>query len=229
MYGNIFRMLWYEQKMHKEQRDKERLKLQIGHIEQRIIQALETEERIRIERHDLRHRLLTLRLMLEKGDYEEAKKYIDVSNERLQQVKIERVCDNPVLDIVLNLFFAEAKSKGILVESSLAIPKELSVDVTELSVVFANALENAINACEKLPEEERMIKCRSAVGANLMFQISNPFAGTIELDDEGRPVSKEPGHGIGTRSIVSFCKKYGGFADYEIKGQWLHLRIVIPK
>ncbi|MBQ4564455.1 MAG: GHKL domain-containing protein [Lachnospiraceae bacterium] len=211
------------------EREEEVLRVQTANLENRIRQNAEREELIQIARHDLRHQLTTIGSMLEQREYEQAKEYISTAVEPLQAVSVERYCANPILDIVFNSYFSRAKAKGICIEASLAVPKRLRVDDNELSVVLANALENAIHACAKLPEGRRVIRCRCVARPQLMFQISNPFDGEVEFDKQGRPVSKEPGHGIGTRSIHSFCERNNGFADYKVKDGWFYLRIVLPE
>lgn len=227
MYLNIFRILENQSKIHNMEREQELLRLQTGYMEQRIRQTAETEEKIRIERHDLRHRLMAVGSMLEKEEYEEARKYIDKSTEHLDSQAMERYCANPVMDAVFASYFEQAAARDIKIEANLAVPGALTIDETEISVVVANALENAIHACEKLPEEQRIIRCRWVSRPQHMFQISNPYDGVLSLDGEGRPVSDRAHHGIGTRSIAAFCEKHGAFADYKIENGWFHLRIVL--
>ena len=227
MYFNIFQILYNQQKLHEVTQQKDILYLERDHMESIIRQNAETEERIRIERHDLRHRMKSILLMLENGEYDEAIEYIRTTTHFYNVNKTERYCQNPILDAVFSVFFAEAEANGIKIESSLAIPNELSVDATELSVVFANALENAIHACEKLPESERVIKCKYVIGPRHMFQISNPYVGNIKFDRHGHPSATEDEHGIGTRSIVAFCDKYNADLNYKVKDGWFHIRIIL--
>ena len=227
MYLNIFQILGNQNRIHEMEREQELLRLQTGHMEQRIRQTAETEEKIRIERHDLRHRLMAVGAMLEKGEYEEAEKYIHKSAEHLESQTVERYCANPVMDAVFSSYFEQAAACGIRIEAKLAVPQELGIDETEVSVVIANALENAIHACRKLPQEERLIRCMWISHPQHMFQISNPYHGELRLDEDGRPVSREAHHGIGTRSIAAFCEKHGAFADYKVEDSWFHLRIVL--
>lgn len=229
MYFNIFQVLRHQNKLHAIKREQELLNLHSGFMEQRIQQTRETEERIRIERHDLRHRLNTISEMLQKGEYDLAKEYIAASCESFENTSSERYCSNPVLDAVFSSYFKLATSKGIAIESHLAVPEELHVDAVQLSTAIANALENAINACAELDEGKRVIKCKCVNRPQLMFQISNPFKGEIIFDASGNPVSAEKEHGIGTRSILNFCEKNGAFADFKAEDNWFYLRIVLPK
>lgn len=226
-YVSIFRTLLHQKNLYEMEQQTQMLELERSHIKDIVIQNAATEERIRIERHDLRHRFKSILAMLEQEKYDEALEYIRSSTKFFDERKTERYCKNPIVDAVLSTFFKDAADNNIRVEHSLAIPNELPVDPTELSIVFANALENAINACKKLPDSERVIRCKYVTSPHHMFQISNPYKGKVSFDENGRPLSFEEGHGIGTRSIMAFCEKYGAELDYKTKNGWFYLRIVL--
>ncbi|MDE6738409.1 MAG: hypothetical protein K2K07_04890, partial [Lachnospiraceae bacterium] len=48
----------------------------------------------------------------------------------------------------------------------------------------------------------------------LMREISNPCGDDIVVSPDGIPLSKEKEHGIGTRSIMAFCKKHNAFCSF---------------
>lgn len=102
-----------------------------------------------------------------------------------------------------------------------------AVRSAELSMVFANALENAIYACISLPEERRDLICTCISHPSLVFELANPYPGAIHFDRDGRPVAQTSGHGIGTRRISAFCEKHGACCIYEAKGGWFRLRIAL--
>ena len=227
IYGTAFRSLIAQKKALEHKTREDIFHVEKGHMRDIITQADEIERRVRIERHDLRHRLRSILTMLEDGSIEEAKEYIRASSSRYDGTRVEKLCQNPILDAVLSTFFADAKKQGIEVRSELAIPHELPVDATDLSIVFANALENAINAASRLPEGERHIKCRYKIGPRHMIQISNTYEGEVEFDERGYPVSHEAEHGIGTRSIAAFCERYGALLSYKAEDGWFHVRIML--
>ena len=227
MYVNIFKVATYQEQSFQLLNQRDILAAERAHIEAIIQQNTETEERLRIERHDLRHRFNSIRSMLENGNYEEAIEYINTSTQFFSTSSVQRTCQNPILDSVFTSLFAHAKHSDIRIESALAIPNDLPVDATDLSIVVANALENAIHACENLPKEERVIRCKYVVSPAHMLQISNPYKGTVTFDEKGHPTTMRTGHGIGTRSIEAFCDKYKATLDYKVKDGWFHLRIVL--
>ena len=109
----------------------------------------------------------------------------------------------------------------------LAIPEILPVDSAELSICFANALENAIKACEELPRNERKIILRCIHKPAFMFEIENPYKGRITFGRNGLPIPTKTGHGLGTRSIMAFCEKHNAFYDFSAEGGWFRVMITL--
>ena len=189
----------------------------------------EADKRVSCERHDIRHRLQIIDVMLQKGEVNEAREFINSTHETLQAPIGLVYCKNAVLDAVFSFYFKQAQEKDIRIESTLSIPDVLPVDPSELSIVIANALENAIHACEKLPQEKRVISCRCIEKPQFMLQIRNPFDGDVRLDADGFPVTDAKGHGIGIRSIRSFCERNNAQAEFKIENNMFALRILIQK
>ena len=153
--------------------------------------------------------------------------YIKQSTKAFDASKTERYCQNTILNAVFSSYYSKAVKSKIKIESHLAIPNELPVDAAELSIVIANALENAINATKKLPEEQRVISCRYKIGPKHMLQISNPYKGKVRFDSKGRPYSKKAEHGIGTLSTITFSEKYGAELDYKAEDGWFYMRMIL--
>lgn len=227
VYTVIVRSLLHQYQMEGVARDMDLLRLQNSGLTARAEASRITEEQIRIARHDLRHKLLAVAALLEKGDREAALRYIGSSVENLENLRPRRFCSNPILDAVFASYCAQAERLGIRTELSLAIPDQLPVSTEELSTVFANAIENAIHACEKLPREKRVIRCRCISTPQLMFKIENPYAGEVRFDDGGVPLAATKGHGIGSRSIQAFVRKYGAYCAYQTRDNWFTLTIAL--
>ncbi len=221
--GSLRRQILYYEARNKQ----DLLAAQVSGLEGRMTATQAAEETIRIEHHDLRHKLLTVEDMLRRGEKDKALAYIHTLQGEVEYVKLERWCANPLLDAVFSSYFAQARQQGVRVKAKLVIPEELPVDAVELSTVFANALENAIRACAALPEEERELVCTCISHPSLMFEIANPYRGDIRFDGSGQPIAQTPGHGIGTRSIAAFCEKHDACCAYETKDGWFHLKIAL--
>ncbi|MDO4270940.1 MAG: GHKL domain-containing protein [Eubacteriales bacterium] len=209
----------------------ELLSARVSALQNRLETARAADEAIRIERHDLRHKLQTLAALVEKDEKAEALAYIGASQARLDETKPARLCPDLVLDAVLSSYFDQARRRGIRVDANLAFPDKLPADAAELSTVFANALENAIHACEKLPAgTPRRIEVAVVPVPHFCVEIANTCGGTVELDGDGFPVSHEPGHGVGTRSMAAFFEKYKAVYQYKLTDDGMfRLRFLIGR
>ena len=203
------------------------LELQVAALKSRLEAIQATEEAIRVERHDLRHRLQTVARLVARGERDEALNFLDAAQQRLNQQQPVRWCRSPVLDAVFAAYFDLAGRNNIAVEAQIALPDDLPVDEQDLAIVFANALENAIQACTALPQPQRRLRCKVIHRPGLMFEISNPCLRPVQLNDQGLPVSTREGHGLGVRSICAFCQKYHAACRYEYRDGWFSLRIIL--
>lgn len=201
--------------------------LQLSALQSRIEAVKVTESVIRTERHDLRHRLQTVRELVLRGDRETAMNFLDAAQKRLDDQKEIHWCRQPVLDAVFSSYFDQAKNQGIHVEAKISLPDSISINEGELALVLANALENAIYANRELPQKQRMIRCKMVGTPGVMLEISNPFSGNIIFDNNGMPVAQREGHGLGMQSIFTFCKKNGAVCQIDLPDGWFRIRLIL--
>lgn len=226
-YTTIFIALFEQYHMletQERQRVFEAQAIMMGH---RVEDMHRTEEAMCIERHDMRHQLQTIVSLAQQGDWSALLDYAGAAQDRLNAIGSHSYCANPVLNAVLTNVAEQTEALGIALELSIALPDELPVDALELSIVFANALENAIRAVVKLPPDQRRIICKSVPTPRFMMEITNPYAGKVAFDREGLPVSDKPGHGIGTRSIVAFAEKYDALCRFQAEDGWFKVQLAV--
>lgn len=203
------------------------LEVQAAMVEQRADEFRRMDDKLRIERHDLRHRFQAVYTMLQNGQSREAMEYIDKAQDILHDTDVEHYCSHPVLDAILVAYFQRAKDMGIRVEAQLAIPDTLPVPAAELSTVFANALENMIHAVQTVPAEQRRIVCKCIDTPRLMIEFSNPCAEEVQIGADGLPITKGAGHGIGTRSITAFAEKNKAVYSFRMEDGWFKLQLAL--
>ena len=205
----------------------EMFSVQLSALQRQVESTRDAENALRIERHDLRHRLNTISNLVRSGDQETLLTYIGAAQEQLEEARPEIWCADPVLNAVFSFYFAQAKRFNIEVNAELAFPKILPADAASLSTVFANALENAIHACRALPEAQRKITCRCINRPRLMLEVSNPCASPVILGKDGFPITdgKDSDRGLGLRSIRSFCEKHDALLTCAYQEGWFSLRV----
>ena len=226
-YGLIILLLTTLQRQMAAQYRVDMLAMQTQALRSRMEAVRAAEDAIRVERHDLRHRLQTARELVLQDSRQKALELLDDAESRLNEIKPVRWCPPPVLDAVFSSYFDQAERCGIEVKAGIALNSELPVDEAEFAIVMANVLDNAIQACMQLSEPEREINCKVIAHPSLMVEVQNPVKEPVAFDGMGRPVSGREGHGVGTQSVAAFCKRYGAICRYECTQGRFTFRLVI--
>ena len=180
----------------------------------------------RTMRHDRRHFEALILSLIQDGKVDEAKKCLE---ERLAQEprSYQRYCENATVNAALMHYVTLAERSGIKVNVSTNIPYNTGVDEMQLAIAISNLLENAIHACENLPETERFIEITAKYKEQLLLEIVNSCDGKQQLDEEGYPVTTEIGHGIGTRSVLDFVRKTDSEIRYIAEDNKFKVRMMI--
>jgi sensor histidine kinase regulating citrate/malate metabolism len=104
---------------------------------------------------------------------------------------------------------------------------ELNVDDTLFISILSNALDNALNAQEFIPENERYIKLMmKTVDDKLLLSVKNPTHQKVIFSD-GLPVTEKKGHGYGTQSIRYMTERLGGNCQFSEQDRIFTLRVII--
>lgn len=229
-YAVVIRLFLLSRQLSEEQEEARQLSLQAQALEGQCQIYAASHEQVRILRHDMRHHIVTLSALLESDQYSEIKSYLSALGDVLEHAAVAEYCDNSIVNSILSVYAQKSKEAGIAFEVHAAVPYQLSVDATELGVVLSNALENAVQACGKLsdgiPKKIRFLF--KSMERMLIFEISNPYEGTVAINRQGYPVSQQAGHGYGSRSIAAFTRKYQAIIDYQTENGQFQLRMMIP-
>lgn len=224
-YLTIFHSLWRQMRMYENSRQME--------LQQRDYNAVcQKMELTRIYRHDMRHHLAALDGLLQQGDSSGALKYVRTLNGGLEELVQPASCANNAVNAVLTAYMIQASNAGCTIDTTLRIPENLPFEETDLCIILANALENAIHACQELPENQRQICLVMELTENgrLIVTVENPCPRQVSFGPDGMPdVSKQENHGLGLPSIRAVADKYGGlFRCQWDAGQFLLRVVLIP-
>ena len=226
-YYLMYLFFEFVQKESNARSSKQLLELQVSALQSRMEAVNSAEESIRIERHDIRHRLQAVAELVTRGKGEVALEFLDAARKRLNDEKPMRWCKPAILDATFSSYFEQAQRQGIQIDARITLPDKLQIDEGELAIVLANALENAIHANLELPRNQRKIRCKMVGTPGVMLEISNPCMGNISFDSDGLPVAKREGHGLGVQSICAFCRKHGAVCQFDQTDGWFRFRLVL--
>lgn len=162
------------------------------------------EARMRYEatqafRHDIKNHLTVLNGLLCADKISEAKSYLQKMEMTATSLSFPYQTGNPVVDVLLNEKLELAHSHGIKTDVSLILPSACNIDDFDLCVIFANALDNAIQACQAV-QKERAICLRGERQGDFY---------RLEFQNTCSP-SPLPPMGTGLSNIKAAAQKYHG-------------------
>lgn len=173
-------------------------------------------EQTKAFRHDIQNHLSVLDGLLSGGKVEEGKAYLRKLKAGSASLSFPHQTGNPVVDILLGEKLGQAKANGIAAEASLLLPSPCGVDDFDLCVIFANALDNAIHACQAVEGEKSIRISGERQGDFYLLAFDNTCG------DEPMPPM-----GIGLANIKSVAEKYHGAALAEKNGQHFSLSVLL--
>ena len=137
-------------------------------------------------------------------------------------------CENIDANIVLSHYAQEAERLGIAYSVVANIPASCPVEDHDLSVLFGNLLENAVDACVASKTTARSIFVRAVYEkGSLCIAIDNTFDGKIMQDSDGTFLSsKHAGKGLGTVSVRTIASKYHGTCRFDWKDQTFFASVI---
>lgn len=204
------------------------LKMQLA-ASARHLQALkDSEEKIIIYRHDLRHNLHVIDGFLQNQNPSAAQNYIHQIIQKIDATIVTEYCKNPGVNLILSSYIGKAIKREISVDTQIVIPNTIRITEIDLCTIFANMIDNAINASIKILDKNKRkisIRCHSKNDC-LYIQVTNKFDSIVEFAD-GIPISQQENHGIGTKSIIHIVQKYDGLFDFSITDDVFIVRMII--
>lgn len=181
----------------------------------------ESENHIKICKHDMRHNLHIISSLIEDNKLDEAKSYINALDSNLKATKPVVYCDNTIINSAFLVYMTRAKEKDILVETELNVPEQIYWNSNDIAILIANAFENAIIASSKEPIDNREIQVSArSYDNNLAIVIKNRFSGEVLMNKDGFPTTNEVGHGFGIQSILSIVNKYNAYVNCINEHGW---------
>lgn len=167
--------------------------------------------------HEFRGYLFTLSAMLDRGEISAASEYL----KQLQVQQTERILlvnsHNPSVDAVLNQKGYAAKNSDIDIRFEVNNLSKIKASPVDLTIIIGNLLDNAIEACEKLPSDRRWITVKVIHNTNtspcsVFLSVENSSLPVSIVDDHIATTKQEPElHGFGLRNVIETLHKYDAF------------------
>lgn len=190
--------------------------------------AKETIDVINLKAHDMKNQIAVLKDMTKN----EQNSYIDSIQETIDIYNDIAKTGNEVLDIVLTQKSLLCTSKHIKFTYICDGTPFLKFESMDIIALFANILDNAIEAVSKEEESNRIIKFNASIKGSFVCVHSENYCGTpTKFDDEGLPITTKEdklNHGMGVKSISYLANKYKGNATFSWRENIFSTNVLIP-
>ncbi len=192
-------------------------------------QSRENIEIINRKYHDLKHQIGIIRM---EQDARKREEYLCQMESGIEGFAMEHQTGNAVLDTILNSKQMYCVQHQINLNVVADGEKLDFMDAMSLCSIFGNALDNAIESVELIPEQEKRLIRLAVYTQNqfLMIRVENYFETDIQI--EGGELQTTKGeknyHGYGIKSIRYAAEQYDGSIAVNPEGNWFSIKVLIP-
>ena len=177
----------------------------------------QNQQQIRKIRHDMNNHLSVIEGLLKKGDIQNALEYFEDLAGHVR-TGTRRFCKDSIVNAVLNTKYTAAEDAAIDSFFHVDIDKILGIDAVSLCTIFSNTLDNAIEACLKIPETEKRhlsLKARYTDNGYFSYEIVNSKRNEVKKKKDAFLTDKEDArsHGLGIVSVRDVVRRYDGTLD----------------
>lgn len=165
--------------------------------------------------HDIKKYMLAIEAVATTGDTATLQQNISLIRDSFAQTGNLVDVGNQEANVILNHCIQKAKAHGIQVKLDVSIPESLGVSAIDLSVIVGNTFDNAIEECQRLATEDRVVVVDlKQKNGMLVYLIDNPCL-PQRTKKEGRV------HGYGLSNVRNCITKYNGTLSAEkINGRY---------
>lgn len=229
LFSTFFTLYLYEwlakqaETIQNQEQYEQHLKTQLKHLDDILI----TQKQVKKFKHDFNNFQIGLQAYLDNNDIAGATKYLKDLREKTSNGGCVIETGNTALDAILSTKIAIAESKGIDVKTIIQIPEEIAVDPIDLCIIFGNALDNAIEACDRTELSDKEISitiiCKDkAVLCKVVNTAPKPINSVLETSK----VDKQ-NHGFGLENMKTALSKYNANPSVERTDTEFTLKFVI--
>ena len=197
------------------------------------------DNEIRAMKHDMRNNIQVLLLLLENGEYDKMREYLDEMGENLVSADVSAHTGDMIADAIIADKKAEAEARNVKLRCFGKIDG-IKITPVDMCKMLANLLDNAIEAASApdlsgIDESIKVVDLQFKKTDNFfMISVTNPSVNAPLIKDGKIVTSKNDAknHGFGIHNIESAAAVYGGelnvSCDEKPYGYFCRAEIIFP-
>lgn len=192
-------------------------------VKEQLEVQFQTSQRLRKVRHDIKNHLISVTALIDSGEYEQARELLHEISETADslQPSLSQSTGNSLIDAVITYKAAVSEMRKIPFEYSLEALPEIRIELSDISSVISNLLDNALEAAEKADDPYVEIKV-FMYKDYLTIIVKNRFCYVPNVSGKKIPTAKKDteNHGLGMTIVSEICERNGGVFRYSANGAW---------
>ena len=195
--------------------------------------AKDSIDTVNINAHDLKKQInFILKTIQSSGEVHAVESELSDMMQSISDLDTTYQTGNRAMDVTLTEKARTCLKKNIKL-STIADGSNLDfISDYDIYALFGNALDNAIEAAERIEDEEgRIISFSVRTGNGLILvHTENTFKEAPDfVDGIPQTIKKDKRiHGFGTKSMISIAKKYGGNVTMKAENGMFYLDVILP-
>ncbi|MDO5517567.1 MAG: ATP-binding protein [Clostridium sp.] len=186
----------------------------------------ENQHQIRELKHNMKNQMIVLKSLIEENDVEEANAFIGNMIENTESLSNGIFTGNASINSILNSKINDSKRYNIDWDIEINVPRNINMGSSDIGIIIGNLLDNAIEACARIKDDNRKIK------VNIESNSMNMIISVVNTKNEGEIKEKtwktdKENHGIGLKSVQRVVNKYNGAMRNEDKGNLYDVNIIL--
>lgn len=184
----------------------------------------EIDKETRKFRHDIQNHVQVILNLMKEEKNNQARIYIEDVSQHIEDIKPVINSGNGIIDTILNEKLGRCKERDIALKIKGIIHAPMLINDYDICTIFANALDNAIEACEKM-ETNRWIEVSIGLHQNfLTVLISNSIAGPVSQRSKKQD---RKNHGFGLQNLTECVERNNGVVRRRMDKDKFVLDIVV--
>ena len=180
-------------------------------------------------RHDYHNHMQVMKAQLALGNLEEIQEYLNALEKELDHVDTLVKSGNLMTDAILNSKLTLARRQKIRINCNAKIPERISVEDVDLCVILGNLMDNALEACKQIAEENRFLRIYMKVNkSQLYLSIQNSAKEDPDFNEQNYITKKRGNHGLGMKRVQTAVEKYQGYLNLANEPGIFAAEVTIP-
>lgn len=176
---------------------------------------------------DMQQKLNVYEELMEHKEYEKAASCLDALTDSFQQERFHPVCNNNLINAILNSKRQIAEQHGIRTNFQLLLPEKMNIENSDLSSIFFNLLDNGIESCLKSGADKPFIQITAKPSANfLAIHMVNSKDPSQKFNHKTNKTDSWS-HGFGLAIIEDIADRYDGTCQWVDDGEMFESVVMV--